>query len=430
MHYISRFTAGFIIGFVRVWQISLVTLAIVPLIALSGGLYAYVTIGLITNVKKAYVTAGEIAEEVIGNVRIVQAFVGEERAVRSYKAALMDTYRNGRKAGLAKGLGLGTLQCVLFLSWALLAWFTSIVVHKNITNGGEAFTTMLNVVISGLSLGQAAPDISAFIRAKAAAYPIFEMIERDTVSKISSINGQKLSHLEGHIQFMDVCFSYPSRPDVVIFNNLCLDIPSGKILALVGGSGSGKSTVISLIERFYEPISGQILLGGYNIKELDLKWLRQQIGLVSQEPALFATSIKENILYGKDDVSIEELNLALNLSGAQSFISNLPDGLDTQVGEKGIQLSGGQKQRIAISRAIVKNPSILLLDEATSALDAESEKSVQEALDCVIGSVVEIGNHKELISNPNSVYASLVQIQETNSFQGHPFTDPCLGQSS
>ncbi|XP_047150543.1 ABC transporter B family member 2-like [Vigna umbellata] len=456
MHYISRFIAGFTIGFMRVWQISLVTLAIVPLIAIAGGLYAYVTIGLIGKVRKAYVRAGEIAEEVIGNVRTVQAFAGEERAVRSYKAALMNTYRHGRKAGLAKGLGLGSMHCVLFLSWALLVWFNSIVVHKNIANGGDAFTTMLNVVISGLSLGQAAPDISAFIRAKASAYPIFEMIERDTMSKVSSENGQKLSKLEGHVQFKDVCFSYPSRPDVVIFNNFCLEIPPGKILALVGGSGSGKSTVISLIERFYEPLSGEILLDGNTIRELDLKWLRQQIGLVNQEPALFATSIRENIQYGKDDATLEEVNHAVMLSDAQSFINNLPDGLDTQVGERGIQLSGGQKQRIAISRAIVKNPSILLLDEATSALDAESEKSVQEALDRVMvgrttvivahrlstirnadmivviegGKVVEIGNHEELISNPNNVYASLVQIQETAFSQGHLSVDPYLGGSS
>jgi len=195
--------------------------------------------------------------------------------------------------------------------------------------------TFLNYIIYDVlgfrSLGQAAPDISAFIRAKAAAYPIFEMIERDTMSKASSENGKKLSKLEGHIQFKDVCFSYPSRPDVVIFNNFCIEIPSGKILALVGGSGSGKSTVISLIERFYEPLSGQILLDGNNIRELDLKWLRQQIGLVNQEPALFATSIRENILYGKDDATLEEVNQAVILSDAQSFINNLPDGLDTQV---------------------------------------------------------------------------------------------------
>ncbi|KAI9111388.1 hypothetical protein K1719_017078 [Acacia pycnantha] len=456
IHYISRFISGFIIGFVRVWQISLVTLSIVPLIALAGGLYAYVTVGLIAKVRKSYVRAGEIAEEVIGNVRTVQAFAGEERAVRSYKMALMKTYKNGRKAGLAKGLGLGSMHCVLFLSWSLLVWFTSVVVHKDIANGGESFTTMLNVVIAGLSLGQAAPDITAFVRAKAAAYPIFQMIERDTVSKSSSKTGYKLNKVEGHIQFKGVCFSYPSRPEVVIFNNLNIDIPSGKVVALVGESGSGKSTAISLIERFYEPFSGQILLDGNNIKELDLKWLRRQIGLVNQEPALFATSIRENILYGKDDATLEELQRAVKLSDAQSFINNLPDRLETQVGERGIQLSGGQKQRIAISRALVKNPSILLLDEATSALDAESEKSVQEALDRVMvgrttvvvahrlstirnadviavvqgGKIVETGSHDELIANPNSVFASLVQLQGAVSLQAHPSVGPSLGQLS
>ena len=177
----------------------------------------------------------------------------------------------------------------------------------------------------------AAPDISAFLRAMAVAYPIFEMIERNTISKSSSETGQKLGKLEGHIEFRDVCFSYPSRPDVIIFNKFGLDIPSGKIVALVGGSGSGKSTVISLIERFYKPLSGTILLDGNDIRDLDLKWLRQQIGLVNQEPALFATSIRENILYGKDDATLDELTSAAKLSEAMSFIDNLPDGLETQV---------------------------------------------------------------------------------------------------
>ncbi|KAL9665367.1 hypothetical protein QQ045_020786 [Rhodiola kirilowii] len=446
MHYISRFLAGFIIGFIRVWQISLVTLSIVPMIAIAGGVYAYIATGLIARVRKSYVKAGEIAEEVIGNVRTVQAFAGEEKAVNAYRTALLSTYKYGRKAGLAKGLGLGSMHCTLFLSWSLLVWYVSIVVHKGIANGGDSFTTMLNVVIAGLSLGQAAPDITAFIRAKAAAYPIFKMIERDTVSTTSSKAGRELSNVDGHIQFKDVSFSYPSRPDVTIFNKLNLDIPAGKIVALVGGSGSGKSTVISLIERFYEPLSGEIYLDGHNIKELDVKWMRQQIGLVNQEPALFATSIRENILYGKANATLEEITRAAKLSDAMSFINNLPEKYETQVGERGVQLSGGQKQRIAISRAIVKNPSILLLDEATSALDAESEKSVQEALDrvmvgrttvvvahrlstirnadviCVVqeGKIVESGSHEELIANPNSAYASLVQLQQAAALQRHP----------
>lgn len=151
------------------------------------------------------------------------------------------------------------------------------------------------------------------------------------MSKNSYKSGRKLNKLEGHIQFKDVCFSYPSRPDVVIFNKFCLDIPSGKIVALVGGSGSGKSTVVSLIERFYEPLSGQILLDGNDIRELDIKWLRQQIGLVNQEPALFATSIRENILYGKDEATLEEITRAAKLLEAISFINNLPDRFETQV---------------------------------------------------------------------------------------------------
>lgn len=181
------------------------------------------------------------------------------------------------------------------------------------------------------SLGQAALDISAFVRAKAAAYPIFEMIERKTTSKTSAKSGLKLDKVEGHIQFNNVSFSYPSRPDVPIFNKFCLDIPPGKIVALVGGSGSGKSTVISLIERFYDPLSGDILLDGNNIRELDLKWLRHQIGLVNQEPALFATSIRENILYGKEDATLDEITRAAKLSEAISFINNLPERFETQV---------------------------------------------------------------------------------------------------
>ncbi|KAF3321519.1 ABC transporter B family member 2 [Carex littledalei] len=446
MHYISRFIVGFAIGFARVWQISLVTLSIVPLIAIAGGIYAYVTIGLMARVRKSYVKAGEIAEEVIGNVRTVQAFVGEEKAVRMYRDALKKTYKYGKKGGLAKGLGLGSVHCVLFCSWALLVWFTSIVVHKNISNGGESFTTMLNVVISGLSLGLAAPNISTFLRARTAAYPIFQMIERNTVNKTSAKSGKTLPSVEGRIQFSAVKFSYPSRPDVLIFNGLNLDIPAGKIVALVGGSGSGKSTVVSLIERFYEPLAGSILLDGHNIKGLDIKWLRNQIGLVNQEPALFATSIRENILYGKDDATINDINHAAKLSEAITFINHLPDRYETQVGERGIQLSGGQKQRIAISRAILKNPSILLLDEATSALDAESEKSVQEALDRVMvgrttvviahrlstirnadmiavvqeGRIMETGTHDQLMATPGSAYASLVQMQEAAKLKQRP----------
>lgn len=213
-------------------------------------------------------------------------------------------------------------------------------------------------------------------------------------------------------------------------------------MALVGESGSGKSTVISLIERFYDPDSGHILLDGVDIKRFQVQWLRQQMGLVSQEPVLFNTSIKENIIYGRsDNVTETELEAATNVSNAHKFITALPEGLNTIVGERGVQLSGGQKQRVAIARAIIKNPRILLLDEATSALDAESEHVVQEALDRVMvnrttiviahrlstirnanviavvknGVIVEQGKHSELMSKKGGAYSSLVQLHLSSS---------------
>ncbi|RHN49944.1 putative xenobiotic-transporting ATPase [Medicago truncatula] len=204
-----------------------------------------------------------------------------------------------------------------------------------------------------------------------------EMIKQ--IPKIDSENmeGEILEKVLGEVEFNNVEFVYPSRPESVVLK--CG--PSGKTVALVGGSGSGKSTVVSLLQRFYDPIGGEILLDGVAIHKLQLKWLRSQMGLVSQEPALFATSIKENILFGREDATYEEIVNAAKTSNAHNFISLLPQVYDTQVGERGVQMSGGQKQRIAIARAIIKMPKILLLDEATSALDSESERVVQEALD-------------------------------------------------
>ncbi|KAB2634222.1 ABC transporter B family member 11-like [Pyrus ussuriensis x Pyrus communis] len=239
----------------------------------------------------------------------------------------------------------------------------------------------------------------------------------------------------------DVHFSYPARPDEQIFHGFSLSIPSGETAALVGESGSGKSTVISLIERFYDPQAGEVLIDGINLKEFQLKWIRQKIGLVSQEPILFTCSIKDNIAYGKDGATNEELRAAAELANAAKFIDNLPQGLDTMVGEHGTQLSGGQKQRVAIARAILKDPRILLLDEATSALDAESERVVQEVLDRIMinrttvivahrlstvrnadtiavihrGTIVENGPHSELVKDPEGAYSQLIRLQEVNN---------------
>jgi ATP-binding cassette subfamily B (MDR/TAP) protein 1 len=260
--------------------------------------------------------------------------------------------------------------------------------------------------------------MSAFAAGQAAAFKMFETIERKPIIDAYDTKGKILDDIRGDIELRDVYFSYPSRPDEQIFDGFSLSIASGTTAALVGQSGSGKSTVISLIERFYDPLAGEVLIDGINLKEFQLKWIREKIGLVSQEPVLFASSIKDNIAYGKDGATTEEIKAAAELANAAKFIDKLPQvqifslhgytlrpwfifivrkivnllwdfeihfqGLDTMVGEHGTQLSGGQKQRIAIARAILKDPRVLLLDEATSALDAESERVVQEALDRIM----------------------------------------------
>jgi ATP-binding cassette, subfamily B (MDR/TAP), member 1 len=187
--------------------------------------------------------------------------------------------------------------------------------------------------------------------------------------------------LQGNVSLKDVHFAYPARPDVKVFSGINLNVEAGQTVALVGASGSGKSTVIQLLQRFYDPAAGTVTVDGHDVRDLQLEWLRSQIGLVSQEPTLFATSIRENIAMGRPSASDKEIEAAAQAANAARFIDKLPYRMNTQVGERGVQLSGGQKQRVAIARALLKNPRILLLDEATSALDNVSERLVQAALE-------------------------------------------------
>ncbi|CAF3978917.1 unnamed protein product [Rotaria sp. Silwood1] len=222
------------------------------------------------------------------------------------------------------------------------------------------------------------PQYEALIQAQTAAYHVQQVI--DEINSDSE-KGLVKDDLIGDIHFSNVNFSYPSRKDVPVLTNLSFDVKNGQTVALVGSSGSGKSTCIQLLQRFYDPDSGSIIIDGTEVNQYNLKWLRQHIGVVSQEPILFHATIRENILFGRDSATNEEIIQAAKVANAHNFIMTLPDEYDTQVGERGATLSGGQKQRIAIARALIRNPKILLLDEATSALDNESEKIVQDALD-------------------------------------------------
>ncbi|KAJ6993333.1 ABC transporter B family member 1 [Populus alba x Populus x berolinensis] len=436
IHYMATFVSGFVVGFTAVWQLALVTLAVVPLIAVIGAIHTTTLAKLSGKSQEALSQAGNIVEQTIVQIRVVLAFVGESRALQAYSSALKVSQRIGYKSGFSKGMGLGATYFVVFCCYALLLWYGGYLVRHHYTNGGLAIATMFAVMIGGLGIGQAIPSMGAFAKAKVAAAKIFRIIDHKPAIDRNSESGLELESVTGLVALKNIDFAYPSRPDARILNNFSLNVPAGKTIALVGSSGSGKSTVVSLIERFYDPNSGQVLLDGHDIKTLKLRWLRQQIGLVSQEPALFATTIKENILLGRPDADQVEIEEAARVANAHSFIIKLPDGFDTQAR---LQLSGGQKQRVAIARAMLKNPAILLLDEATSALDSESEKLVQEALDRFMigrttlviahrlstirkadlvavlqqGSVSEVGTHDELIAKgENGMYAKLIRMQE------------------
>ncbi|MCO5594158.1 hypothetical protein L7F22_048181 [Adiantum nelumboides] len=439
LHFMATFVGGFGVGFSMQWKVCLVTVAVVPAIAFAGGLYAYTLTRLTSKSQEVYGNAGTIAEQTITQIRTVYSFAGEKKASQNFSESIGRTLKLGYQGGVAKGLGLGVTYSILFFSWALILWYGGSLIRSGEANGGKTITAVFAAIIGGMSLGQAMGNLTAFANGRSAAYKIFELINKQYKMDRHNEDGSKLSEVKGDIELRNVKFSYPSRPDVVIFDNFSISIEAGRTIALVGGSGSGKSTVVSLIERFYDPLEGQVLIDGVDIRTLQLSWLRSQIGLVNQEPALFATTILGNILYGKGDATMEEVEAAAKAANAHSFISELPNGYNTKVGDRGVTLSGGQRQRVAIARAMLKNPKILLLDEATSALDAASERVVQDALDRLMvgrttiiiahrlstiqnvdsigvvqtGQIVEVGTHDELMAKGElGAYSTLVKLQQ------------------
>ncbi|KAJ7008064.1 ABC transporter B family member 11-like [Populus alba x Populus x berolinensis] len=437
---VSTFIGGFIISFIKGWLLTLVMLSSIPLLVIAGAGLSIMIARMTSRGQIAYTKAASVVEQTIGSIRTVASFTGEKQAISNYKKFLVTAYNSGVNEGLAAGVGLGIVMLVVFCSYALAVWFGGKMILEKGYTGGDVINVIVAVLTGSMSLGQASPCMSAFASGQAAAYKMFEAINRKPDIDASDTRGKILDDIRGDIELRDVYFNYPARPDEQIFSGFSLFIPSGSTAALVGQSGSGKSTVISLIERFYDPQAGEVLIDGINLKEFQLKWIREKIGLVSQEPVLFTCSIKDNIAYGKDSATTEEIRAATELANAAKFIDKLPQGIDTMVGEHGTQLSGGQKQRIAIARAILKDPRILLLDEATSALDAESERIVQEALDRIMvnrttvivahrlstvrnadmiaviyrGKMVEKGSHSELLKDPEGAYSQLIRLQEVN----------------
>jgi len=322
-------------------------------------------------------------------------------------------------------------------------------VYGDCVNGGDIVLVFFSVIIASFSIGQSAPSITALMNGKEAAAEIWQIIHRIPDIDQEADTGLKPESLKGNVVFKDVKFRYPARKDVEVFSKLNLTLEPGQSVALVGGSGCGKSTVTQLLQRFYDPEDGQILIDGTDLKDLNISWWRDQIGLVGQEPVLFAADVATNIRYGvpssAGDVSQDQIAKAAASAHADGFISEMPDGYETYIGERGSTLSGGQKQRIAIARAIIRDPSFLILDEATSALDSESERIVQAALDELLksqqrttlviahrlstvktcdkivvlggGEVMEQGSHDELLALGGH-YAALVAAAKRSQESG------------
>ena len=443
IHHSSAGMIGIIIGFARGWKMALVICSTLPLMIIAGTL---LNMSIQKHTKKAaeeYAQASALSKEIMSQIRVVAAFGGESRAITAYTASLVGPTQSAMLQARGAGAVLGFLFFSMFGTYALSLWYGSTLLLAGKYTGGQVMNVLFAIIIAGFESGQATPNISGLNAARVAATAAFAVIDRKPdIDQSPDAGGKALDTVvAGEVVLQSVTFAYPTRPTALVMRNTSLVIPAGRSMALVGPSGSGKSSVVALIQRFYDPQSGAVLLDGVDIRSLNLHALRNHMGMVSQEPALFSGTILANIAYGKDGASLSEVEAAAEAANAAAFIALLPKGYSTLTGERGVQLSGGQKQRIAIARAILRNPRILLLDEATSALDSESERVVQAALDKLIsaggrtsviiahrlstirdcdcitvlakGAVVEAGTHDQLVAK-NGKYARLHRMQCSN----------------
>ncbi|KAI9817283.1 MAG: GTPase-activating protein [Thelocarpon impressellum] len=442
---VATFVTAFVIGFVKSWKLTLIlTATVVAIVLVMGGGSSFI-IKYNKFSLESYALGGTVAEEVVSSIRNATAFSTQEKLARQYDSYLTEAERWGTKTKIALSFMIGSMMGVIYLNYGLAFWQGSRFLVSGDTDVSSILTVLLAIIIGAFSLGNVAPNAQAFTTAVAAAAKIFSTIDRVSPLDPDTETGLKLDRVQGVVELRHVKHIYPSRPEVTVMQNINLVVPAGKTTALVGASGSGKSTIVGLVERFYDPVGGEVLLDGHNVQTLNLRWLRQQISLVSQEPTLFGTSIRDNIRHGligteheaaSAEVQEELIIRSAKMSNAHDFVTGLPEGYDTNVGERGFLLSGGQKQRIAIARAIVSDPKILLLDEATSALDTKSEGVVQAALDVAAkgrttitiahrlstiktaenivvmseGCIVEQGSHDDLIDRKGAYY-NLVEAQ-------------------
>ena len=458
------FAIGMGVALGLAWRLALLTAAGIPLL---GGIVAVAQKAYTRSTREssgALGAASSIALEAIGAVRTLNAYGREPAVLESFGDAIGNAAKQGIQMGRARAMLEGAMAPIMFVLFGSGLWYGSSLVADDMEahdecrfinatghpqwpdesmchTGGNVMTAFLSVLFGFMGLLQILPGLSALAAAKAAAAKIFGALDTplDAIDALSAEGATPEGRAAGRIELRDVHFAYPSRRELPVYRGLSLVIEAGQTVALAGPSGCGKSTVVALLERFYDVDGGSLLLDGRDVKSLNVRWLRSQIGLVSQEPVLFAGSIGWNIGLGRADASQEDVEAAAALANAAGFVGSFPGGYTTEVGEKGVQLSGGQKQRIAIARALVRDPAILVLDEATSALDTASERVVQAALDELLaarrrttlliahrlstirdadsiavlseGALVEQGTHDALMEREGGVYRALVQHQ-------------------
>mmetsp|Transcript_30535 Transcript_30535/g.54595 ORF Transcript_30535/g.54595 Transcript_30535/m.54595 type:complete len:1272 (-) Transcript_30535:403-4218(-) len=383
----SALVVGLSIAFASCWQMSLVMLGSIPVMIAGNALQMIVMLGATKADNEELKHAQQVISDSVQNARTVQALGNEKELVELYAAMVRKTAIGLPQRNVLAGFAFGLASAVMFFVMAGGFYFASFLIQSGEAKFSDVMKAFMGIFYAGLGAGQAASMMGDATKAKVAAHDMFKLLDRR--SKIEGLEpmGETPVEIEaGLIEFRDVHFHYPFRPQVQVLKGVSFTIQPGQAVGLVGPSGGGKSTVMALIQRFYDPMQGTVLIGHQKkpLNELNIRFWRRQVGFVGQEPVLFNTTVRENIMYGLDDgetISTERLEECQQMANLGFLFKDGNKGLDTEVGPRGNRLSGGQKQRVAICRALVRNPSVLLLDEATSALDTQSEKVVQDALE-------------------------------------------------
>lgn len=416
------------------WELALWMLAVIPVLAIAAIIFGRYIRGLSRKAQDESAASNAVLSDVLNGIVNVKAFTNEKFESGRFSKYISSVLRLNVKSGTARGAFVSFIIFGMFGGIAFVIWKAKTMQDAGIISGPEFTAFIMYTLFLGASFG-AVPDLYAKIqKAIGSTERVMDLLDEEPEQLKE---GNEVEAIKGQVEFRKVSFSYPQRKSVQVLDEISFTCQPGETIALVGSSGAGKSTISSLLMKFYKVDQGEILYDGQNIDDLDNHGLRKHIAVVPQEVMLFAGSISENVKYGRPDASEEEVMEAIKQANAYDFIMGFPDKMETLVGDRGIQLSGGQKQRIAIARALLKNPEILILDEATSALDAESEKLVQDALEHLMkgrtsfviahrlstirnadsilvlekGKIVEQGTHDELIANSEGAYFKLNSIQ-------------------